>query len=125
MFSKAAASFSLSWAPHPRQYLLYVATLAVVSGGSLWFQPVATLAVVQWWFTEVSVGISLMISDTPLGSVVRNLSANSGDWGLIPGLEDPQEKGMATHSNIRAREILWTEVPGGLQSMEWQRVGHD
>ena len=27
MFSKAAASFSLSWAAHPHQYLLYVATL--------------------------------------------------------------------------------------------------
>ena len=79
----------------------------------------------KWWFTAVSVGISLMIGDTPLGSVVRNLSANAGDRGLIPGLEDPQEKGMATHSNIRAREILWTEVPGGLQSMGWQRVGHD
>ena len=69
-------------------------------------------------------GISL-ISDTPLGSVVRNLSANAGDRGLIPGSEDPQEKGMATHSDILAQEILWTEVPGGLQSMGWQRVGHD
>ena len=87
--------------------------------------PVATLAIAQWWFTEVSMGISLMISDTPLGSGVRNLSAIVGDWGLIPGLEDPKEKRMATHSNILSQEILWTEVPGGLQSMGWQRVGHD
>ena len=70
-------------------------------------------------------GISLMISDTPLGSGVRNLSAIVGDWGLIPGLEDPQEKRMATHSSMLSPEILWTEVPGGLQSMGWQRVGHD
>ena len=38
--------------------------------------------------------------------------------------EDPLEKGMATHSSILARRILWAEEPGGLQSMELQRVGH-
>ena len=30
------------------------------------------------------------------------------------GLEDPLEKGMATHSSILAWEIPWTEEPGGL-----------
>ena len=30
--------------------------------------------------------------------------------------EDPLEEGMATHSSILARRILWTEEPGGLQS---------
>ena len=29
---------------------------------------------------------------------------------------------MATHSSILAWRILWTEEPGGLQSMESQRV---
>ena len=32
---------------------------------------------------------------------------------------------MAAHSSILAWRILWTEEPGGLQSMESQRVGHD
>ena len=32
---------------------------------------------------------------------------------------------MATHSSILAWRIPWTEEPGGLQSMESQRVGHD
>ena len=32
---------------------------------------------------------------------------------------------MATHSSILAWKISWTEEPGGLQSMESQRVGHD
>ena len=32
------------------------------------------------------------------------------------GWEDPLEKEMATHSNILAWEIPWTEEPGGLQS---------
>ena len=33
------------------------------------------------------------------------------------GREAPLEKEMATHSSILAWEILWTEEPGGLQSM--------
>ena len=37
--------------------------------------------------------------------------------------EDLLEKGMATHSRILAWRILWTEEPGGLQSMEVQRAG--
>ena len=32
---------------------------------------------------------------------------------------------MATHSSILAWRIPWTEEPGGLQSTESQRVGHD
>ena len=32
---------------------------------------------------------------------------------------------MATHSSILAWRIPWTEEPGGLQSMGFQRVGHD
>ena len=41
------------------------------------------------------------------------------------GWEDPLEKGMATHSSLPAWRIPWTEEPGGLQSMESQRVGHE
>ena len=33
------------------------------------------------------------------------------------GWEDPLEEGVATHSNIRAWKILWTEKPDGLQSV--------
>ena len=32
---------------------------------------------------------------------------------------------MATHSSIPAWKIPWTEEPGGLQSMESQRIRHD
>ena len=39
----------------------------------------------------------------------------------IPDQEDPLEEGMATHSSILAWRILWTEEPGGLQSMGLQR----
>ena len=32
---------------------------------------------------------------------------------------------MTTPSSILDKRIPWTEEPGGLQSMESQRVGHD
>ena len=38
------------------------------------------------------------------------------------GQEDPLEEEMASHSNILAWRILWTEERGGLQSMRLQRV---
>ena len=41
------------------------------------------------------------------------------------GGEDPLEKEIATLSSILAWKIPWTEEPGGLQSMELQRAGHD
>ena len=41
------------------------------------------------------------------------------------GLEDPLEQEMAIHSSTIAWKIPWTEEPGRLQSMGFQRVGHD
>jgi len=41
------------------------------------------------------------------------------------GQEDPLEEGMATHSSNLAYRIPWMEEPGGLESIELQRVGHD
>ena len=61
----------------------------------------------------------------PAGSVGKESPCNAGDPGLIPGLGRSTEKEMATHSSILAWRILWTEEPGWLLSMEWQRVGHD
>ena len=60
-----------------------------------------------------------------LGQMVKNLPAMQETW--VPSLsqEDPLEKRMATHSSILAWEISWREEPGGLESMELQRVGHD
>ena len=41
------------------------------------------------------------------------------DW------EDPLEKEMATHFSILTWKIPWAEEPSRLQSMGFQRVGHD
>ena len=38
-------------------------------------------------------------------------------WVQSLGCEDPLKKEMAAHSSILAREIPWTEEPGGLLSM--------
>ena len=53
----------------------------------------------------------------PGGSAVKNLSANAGDVGLIPGQEDPLEEETTTHSGILAWKIPWMEEPSRLQSM--------
>ena len=59
--------------------------------------------------------------------VVKNLPANAGhikDEGSILAQEDSLEEVMATHSNILAWRIPWTEEPGGVQSVRSHRVGH-
>ena len=58
------------------------------------------------------------------GSDGKGSACIAEDSGSIPGLEDPLEKEMATHSSILAWRISWTEDPGGLQSMGLQRIGH-
>ena len=50
------------------------------------------------------------------GSDGKESACNARDPGSIPGWEDPLEKGMATHSNILAWRIPWTEEPGRLYS---------
>ena len=49
--------------------------------------------------------------------VVKNTPANAGDLrdvGSTPGSGRSLEEGMATHSNIHAWRIPWTEEPGRL-----------
>ena len=53
---------------------------------------------------------------------VKNLPAKQETWVRSPGLEDPPEKGMATHSSVLAWKIPWTEEPGGLQSMGCKKL---
>ena len=56
---------------------------------------------------------------------VKNLLAMWETWVCSLGWEDPLEMGMATLSSILAWRIPMDGVPGGLQSMELQRVRHD
>ena len=63
----------------------------------------------------------------PGGSVVKNPPANARDAGSIPGWgRTPGEgNGNTLHTSILAWKIPWAEEPGGLQSMQLQRVGHN
>ena len=60
-----------------------------------------------------------------MAQMVKNLPATRETWVRSLGWEDPLQKEMATHSSILAWRIPWTEKPGGLQSIGFQRVGHD
>ena len=60
-----------------------------------------------------------------MAQTVKNLPAMWENWVLSLGQEDPLKKGMTTHCSILAYELPRTEEPGGLQSMELQRAGHD
>ena len=59
------------------------------------------------------------------GSDSKNLPVMQETWVRSLSQEDPLEKEMVTHSSILAWRIPCTEEPDGLQSMGWQRVGHD
>ena len=61
----------------------------------------------------------------PGGSDSKESARSVGDLGSMLDWEDPLEKEMATHSNILAWRIPWTEEPGGLPSVGSYRVGHD
>ena len=55
--------------------------------------------------------------------VVKNPPANAGNIrnaGPIPGSGRVPEEGYGNHSSILAWRILWTEEPGGLQSIALQ-----
>ena len=56
--------------------------------------------------------------------MVKNLPAVQETRVQSLAWEDPLEEEMTTHSSILAWRILWTEEPGGLQSMDLQRVRH-
>ena len=57
--------------------------------------------------------------------MVKNLSAMQEAQVQSLDLEDPLEKGMATHSSVPAWRSPWTVEPCELQSMALQRVGHN
>ena len=63
--------------------------------------------------SDVYVGLPWWLSDKESACS----AGASGDLGLIPGLEDPLEESMATHSSILAWRIPWTEGFGRLQSI--------
>ena len=56
-----------------------------------------------------------------MAHMVKRLPTVQETWVQSLGQEDLLEKEMATHSNILARKIPWTEELGRLQSMGSQK----
>ena len=58
-----------------------------------------------------------MAGASVMAQTVKNLLAMQETQARSLCWENPLEKEMATHSNILAWRIPWTEEPAGLQSM--------
>ena len=98
------------WSPKPQIQVQYTIPNTIQYPSSDWNFGITNL---KW------IRVSLV------AQTVKNLPAmhETQVWSLDE--EDPLEKEMATYYSILAWRIPWTEEPGGLQSMESQRVGHD
>ena len=72
-------------------------------------------------FLDLNYELSSLKLSSLVAQKVKNPPAMQKTWVRSLGWEDPLEKVMATHSSILAREILWTQGPGGLQSMGSQK----
>ena len=60
-----------------------------------------------------------------MAQMVKTLPAMQETCVRSLGQEDPLEKEMVTCTSILDPRIPWTDEPGRLQSMGWQRVRHD
>ena len=61
----------------------------------------------------------------PGGSYGKESPCSVGDLGSIPGLGRSPGGGPGNTPVFLPGESPWTEEPGGLQSMDLQRVRHD
>ena len=67
-----------------------------------------------------------LLEDFPGGSEGKASAFNAGDLGLIPGWgRSPGEGNGNLLQYFHAWKTPWMEKPGGLQSMESQRVGYN
>ena len=78
----------------------------------------------MWWKDSDTTEPLTHTQPSPGGPVSKESACNVGDRDLIPGWGRSPGKGNGNLLSI-AWEIPWTEKPGGLQSMESQRIGHE
>ena len=100
-------------------------TSFILSLSSFYCMPVAYQTSWQLWWPSPHLGFYSSVWASLVAQRVKRLPAMQETWVQYLGQEDPLEKETATHSSTLAWKIPWTEKPGGLQSMEFQRVGHD
>ena len=72
-------------------------------------------------FVSRNVGVIMRVKNLILvAQLVKNQPAMRKTWVQSLGWEDSLKKGKATHSSI----LAW-RIPGTIQSMGSQKVGHD
>ena len=77
----------------------------------------ASLIVFHYWSGILDYLIPVFLG-YPGSSGGKESACSVGDLGLIPGWGRPP-------GGVLPGETLWTEEPGGVQSVGSQRVGHD
>ena len=95
---------------------------------SVWHIIIFVLPVFIFVFCSIILILHFSIYQLLMGSSgdsEKNLPAMQETQVQSLGREEPLEKGIATHSSILASRISWTDEPGGLQSMGFQKVRHD
>ena len=106
--------FFTSWGSHGKSIYLYLHIY---------------LSIYLYQISSIYIYIYTYTTDPgfPCGLVVKNLTEIQKTWVQPLGWEDLLEKEMVTHSSILAWWILWTEEPGGLQSMglQWVRLNNN
>ena len=89
-----------------------------------WEKEMGTNISLCWWII-----VNFVMYDHsmgfPGGSAVKNLPAMQEMWVQSLGQEDLLKEVMTIYSSILACRITSTEKPGGLQSIQSQRVSHD
>ena len=97
-----------------------IQTINMYDSGNTYYSPIysilASNIICNSWCLPCASLVAQMVKNLPTMQETRVRSLSR---------EDLLEKGMATHSSILARRILWTEEHGGLQSMGSQRVRHN
>ena len=75
---------------------------------------------------QESLGMHLSCVTYLVAQTAKNLPAMQDTPVQSLGREDPQDKGMATHSSVLTWRIPWTEEPGGLWDpwgrKEWDKT---
>ena len=105
-------SFSFSCTEEGNGNPLQCSCLENPRDGGAWWAAIYEVAQNRTRLTRLS-----SRSSFPYNSVSKSSACNGGDLVQSLSQEDPLEKETATHSSILAWRILWTEEPGGLQSM--------
>ena len=77
------------------------------------------------WKTILPTLINSFLYTSLVTQMVKHLPAMRETRVLSLGQKDPLEKEMTTDSSTLAWKTSWMEEPGGLQSMESRRVGHN